>query len=107
MAAVTCELKWLNTLLFDLGIEHPKVVQLFRDNRSALYIAKNLVFHEHTKHIEIDCHFVRDVIQDKLISPLLVSLNTQLADIFTKALGENMFQYILDKLGTSNPHAPT
>ncbi|RVW71812.1 Retrovirus-related Pol polyprotein from transposon RE2 [Vitis vinifera] len=58
MAAVTCELKWLKGLLLSLGVHHPKAIKLFCDSQSALHMAKNPVFHERTKHIEVDCHFV-------------------------------------------------
>ncbi|XP_021766281.1 uncharacterized protein LOC110730767 [Chenopodium quinoa] len=62
MTATTCELKWLKQLLRTLGVQHPQGMKLFCDSQSALYIAKNPVFHERTKHIEIDLHFVRDAI---------------------------------------------
>ncbi|XP_021748910.1 uncharacterized protein LOC110714674 [Chenopodium quinoa] len=52
-AVATCELKWLKTLLFSLGVGHSKSMQLFCDSQSALHIAKNLVFHhDRTKPIE-------------------------------------------------------
>ncbi|KAF5472024.1 hypothetical protein F2P56_008774 [Juglans regia] len=60
MAVTTCELTWLKQLLTDLGIPHPAPFHLHCDNQSALHIAHNSVFHEHTKHIEIDCHIIRD-----------------------------------------------
>ncbi|RVW69737.1 Retrovirus-related Pol polyprotein from transposon RE2 [Vitis vinifera] len=72
MAAVTCELKWLKGLLLSLGVHHPKAIKLFCDSQSALHMAKNPVFHERTKHIEVDCHFVRDAITDGLIAPSYV-----------------------------------
>ena len=107
MAVITAELKWLKALLLSLGIHHTKVVPLFCDSESALHIAKNPVFHERTKHIEIDCHFVRDVITDGLIAPSYVSAKSQLADVFTKALGKNQLEFLISKLGIFEPHAPT
>lgn len=107
MAAITCELKWLKGLLLSLGVNHPKAIKLFCDSQSALHIAKNPIFHERTKHIEVDCHFVRDAITEGLISPSHVSTSSQLADIFTKALGKMQFDNLLSKLGIFDPHAPT
>lgn len=87
MNAIVCELKWLKQLLGGLGVQHPAGMKLYWNSQSALCIPKNLVFHEHTNHIEADCHFVRDVVTDRLISPSYLPTKFQLADIFTKALG--------------------
>ncbi|GAA0155151.1 transmembrane signal receptor [Lithospermum erythrorhizon] len=73
MATVTCELIWLKGLLQSLGIRHTRPMQLRCDSQSALYLAQNLVFHERTKHIEVDCHFVLDVLVKGFIATSHVS----------------------------------
>ena len=107
MAALTCELKWLRALLLSLGVSNSSPIPIHCDSQSALHIAQNPVFHERTKHIEVDCHLVRDAIQDGLLAPSYVHTSEQLADILTKALGHSPFAYILDKLGVSNITTPT
>lgn len=107
MAAALRELKWLKRLLGDLGVAHTQPMELSCDSKSALYIAQNPVFHERTKHIEADCHSVRDAVQDRLIVTRHVRTTEQLADIMTKALGSSQFHYLLNKLGVRNLHAPT
>ncbi|PNX91594.1 putative copia-type protein [Trifolium pratense] len=107
MAATTCELKWLKALLSSLGVAHDLPMKLYCDSQAALHIAANPIFHERTKHIEIDCHFVRNEVVSGNITTKHVSSQTQLADILTKALGKKQFDYFLCKLGIQNLHAPT
>jgi hypothetical protein len=99
MSAVTSELIWLRGLLREPLVSHPQPMQLFCDNQAALHIAANPVYHERTKHIEIDCHFIRERIQSKEIVTAHVSSHDQLADIFTKALGRDRFLSLSSKLG--------
>ena len=67
MATVTSELAWLLALLRTFGLDHNHLAFLYCDSKAALYIAANPVFHERTKHIEIDCHYIRSKIQDGVI----------------------------------------
>ncbi|XP_019099678.1 PREDICTED: uncharacterized protein LOC109132502 [Camelina sativa] len=60
MRKLTTELMWLKALLKDLGIETPKPITMHCDNEAAIHIASNSVFHERKKHIEVDCHKVRE-----------------------------------------------
>ncbi|KAJ9557693.1 hypothetical protein OSB04_012307, partial [Centaurea solstitialis] len=98
MAVTTCEIVWLRWLLADMGVDVSQPTPLHCDNKSAMQIAKNSVFHERTKHIEIDCHFTRQHLQLGTISLPFVPSALQIADIFTKALPASRFRFLCDKL---------
>ncbi|CAM8925259.1 unnamed protein product [Rhodiola kirilowii] len=102
MAAVCCELVWLSRLLGDMGVHMTSPIPLHCDNKAAIHIAHNPVFHERTKHIEIDCHLVRAHVLSKFINPVHVGTAEQPADIFTKSLQRDQLQHLCSKLGVSN-----
>ncbi|XP_068474622.1 uncharacterized protein [Phaseolus vulgaris] len=98
LTSATCELQWLSFLLDDLRIPTTKNPVLYCDNQSALYIVGNPVFHERTKHLEIDCHIVREKLLSGLMHLLPISSSHQLAYILTKALPPRLFHSNLSKL---------
>ena len=80
-------------------------MKLICDNPTALYIASNPVFHERTKHIEVNCHFIREKIASGCVATSFVNSNDQLADIFTKSLRGHRIKYICNKFGAYNIYA--
>ena len=77
---------WIQTLLKELKVASPPVARLWCDNMGAKYLASNPVFHARTKHIEVDFHFVRERVNNKLLQIDYVPSEDQVADGFTKAL---------------------
>lgn len=106
MTLATKEMLWLNQMLCDLHIQVESSAKLFCDNKSAMHIANNPVFHERTKHIEIDCHITRDQVKKGFLKVLHVSTENQLADILTKPLHSGRFHSLLSRLSTSSLFLP-
>jgi len=102
LAATTWELQWLAFLLQDLHVPFITPATLYCDNQSSIQIASNQVFHERTKHIEIDCHIVRKKLNGGLLKLLLISSAMQTADILTKPLHPSAFKALVFKLGMKN-----
>ncbi|XP_026385122.1 uncharacterized protein LOC113280751 [Papaver somniferum] len=108
LANLTAELQWLVYLFKDMHISCPLPITVSYDIQAAIHIAQNSVFHERTKHIEIDCYFVREKLISGLILPKHLPSYDQLADVFTKPLGAPQFGHLVGKLGVcSGSTAPT
>jgi hypothetical protein len=107
MRQVTCEVKWLSYLLGELQCFLTQPTPLFCDNKGAIYITENTSFHERTKHLEIDCHYVREKYAAGIIKPLPVRSSAQLADMFTKALPPSQFHTNLHAFPILNIYCPS
>ena len=107
MASTASELTWIKQLLEELNFKIDKPMKMFCDNNAARHIASNAVFHERTKHIEIDCHFIREKVQAKEIETPYVKSQDQLADVFTKGLIPKAFEEITRKLGLIDIYNPS
>ncbi|GAA0162804.1 hypothetical protein LIER_18821 [Lithospermum erythrorhizon] len=98
MAVVACELKWLSFLFQDFQISLSMPIPLRCDNKSAVHIGENPIFQERTKHIELDCHLVRDHYKIGFSLPVHVFSQQQLVDLFTKSLAAPVFSRLLFKM---------
>jgi hypothetical protein len=86
LADTTSELLWLRWLLQDMDVSLSSATHVYYDNRSAIQIAHNDVFHEWIKHIEIDCHFVCHHLLQGSLQLHYVTSHDQFADLFTFVL---------------------
>ncbi|RVW41005.1 Retrovirus-related Pol polyprotein from transposon TNT 1-94 [Vitis vinifera] len=84
MAQATCEIIWIHQLLCEVGMKCTMPAKLWCDNQAALHIAANPVYHERTKHIEVDCHFIREKIEENLVSTGYVKTGEQLGIFLQK-----------------------
>jgi hypothetical protein len=106
MAHTTCEVVWLQSFLEEIGFSVQLPMPLYCDNQAAIHIATNPVFHERTKHIEVDCHLVREKLTGGVISTPYVSTGAQLADMFTKSLFKPRLELLCNKLGLFDIYSP-
>lgn len=106
MAHTNSKMLWVQSLLSDLGVVIPIPMQMCCDNQAAIFIANNPMFHERTKHSDVHCHFIQDLLMKKPIVTPFVQLVDQLDDILTKSLARVSFQRLSSKLDMFDVYAP-
>jgi len=84
LANATIEMMWVQKLLTELKVTHPMAARLWCDNLGAKYLSANPVFHARTKHIEIDFHFIRERVAEKILDIRFINSGDQLADGFIR-----------------------
>ncbi|KAJ9551848.1 hypothetical protein OSB04_015893 [Centaurea solstitialis] len=100
VAAASCcsQVLWMQSQLRDYGLEYKKI-PIYCDSKSAIAISANPVQHSKTKHIDIRYHFLKDNVEKENIEMYFVNTEYQLADLFTKALDEKRFKFLISTLG--------
>ncbi|KAL2237804.1 UNVERIFIED_CONTAM: Retrovirus-related Pol polyprotein from transposon RE1 [Sesamum indicum] len=106
MASNVRELLWLSFVMRDLGIPVNSPILFWCDNKAALRITANPVFYKRIKHLDIDCHLVRDPYKLGFIYPSHIPGSGQVADVFTKSLPTAVFSCLLSKLRLSSSAPP-
>jgi hypothetical protein len=101
IAATTCctQVLWMKQTLTDIQVEYDEPIPIYCDNTSTINISKNPVMHSKMKHIPIKFHFLREQVAEKNIQVEYVGTKEQIADIFTKLLPREYFEYLRQKLG--------
>jgi hypothetical protein len=108
IAVTSCctQVLWIKTNLKDIQFPFEQPFSIMCDNASSINLSKNLVQHSKTKHIPIKYHFLREHVQDPVVKLEYVPFKDKIADIFTKPLPRDSFDYFREKLGVlPTPHS--
>nr|GEX01551.1 hypothetical protein [Tanacetum cinerariifolium] len=89
---------WMRLQLTDYVFGFNKI-PMYCDNKSAIALCCNNVQHSRSKHIDIRFHFIKEQVENEVVELYFVNIEYQLADIFTKALGRERIQFLINKLG--------
>nr|GEY61917.1 retrovirus-related Pol polyprotein from transposon TNT 1-94 [Tanacetum cinerariifolium] len=98
LSACCAQVLWMRTQLTDYGFHFNKI-PIYCDSKLAIAISYNLVQHSRTKHIAVNYHFIKEHVEKGTIELYFVKTDYQLADIFTKALPGDCFNYLVRRLG--------
>nr|GFC07968.1 retrovirus-related Pol polyprotein from transposon TNT 1-94 [Tanacetum cinerariifolium] len=98
LSACSAQVLWMRTQLMDYGFHFNKI-PIYCNLKSAIAISCNLVQHSRTKHIAVRYHFIKEHVEKGTIELYFVKTDYQLADIFTKALSADRFNYLVRRLG--------
>lgn len=101
VANTASEVRWLCSLLTELGITLRAVPTIYCDNVGATYLCANPVFHSRMKHLALDYHFIRNQVQAGILRVSHVSTRDQLADTLTKPLARQQFQHATSMIGVT------
>ena len=100
VATINCSnVVWLKKLLEEMKEDITELVIIYHDNTTSIENSKNLVMYTNTKHISIKYHYLRELVQDKIVRMEYVDTKEKLVDIFTKALPKEPHEYLRSQLG--------
>ncbi|GJR03455.1 retrovirus-related pol polyprotein from transposon TNT 1-94 [Tanacetum coccineum] len=98
LSACCAQVLWLRTQLTDYGFHFDKI-PMYCDSKAAIAISCNPVQHSRTKYIDVRYHFIKEQVENGIVELFFVRTEYQLADMFTKALAEDRFKYLVRRLG--------
>ncbi|GJS96066.1 retrovirus-related pol polyprotein from transposon TNT 1-94 [Tanacetum coccineum] len=99
LSASCAQVMWMSTQLKDYGFDYNKI-PLYCDSQSAIAISCNPVQHSRTMHINFHYHLIKEQVERGIIELYFVRTEYQLADLFTKAFSQDMFEYLVRRLGS-------
>nr|GEV97774.1 copia protein [Tanacetum cinerariifolium] len=97
LSASCAQIMWMRTQIQDYGFNYNKI-PLYCDSQSAIAISWNPVQYSRTKHIHTRYHFIKEHVENGIIELYFVRTEYQLADMFTKALPEDKFKYLVKRI---------
>ncbi|GJW53422.1 hypothetical protein Tco_0097507 [Tanacetum coccineum] len=98
LSGCCAQILWMRSQLTYYGLKFNKI-PLYCDNKSAIALCCNNVQHSRSKHIDVRYHFIKEQVENKVVELYFVRTEYQLADIFTKALSRERFNFLIEKLG--------
>nr|GEX10454.1 retrovirus-related Pol polyprotein from transposon TNT 1-94 [Tanacetum cinerariifolium] len=98
LSGCCAQILWMRSQLSDYGLEFNKIL-MYCDNKSAIALCCNNVQHSRSKHINIRYHFIKEQVENGVIELYFVNTEYQLADLFTKSLGIDKIEFLINKLG--------
>ncbi|GJR27676.1 hypothetical protein Tco_1103908 [Tanacetum coccineum] len=98
LSACCAQVLWLRTQLTNYGFHFDKI-PMYYDSKATIAISCNLVQHSHTKHIDVRYHFIKEQVEKGIVELFFIGTEYQLAGLFTKALSQDKFQYLVRRLG--------
>ena len=102
-----CEIMWIRILLEELKTTGSSPMKLYCDNKTAISVAHNLVFHDRIKHVEVDKHLIKEKIDNRLVCMTYIPTEKQVADVFTKGPHKRQFDFLVGKLAMEDIFKPT
>nr|GEY32565.1 copia protein [Tanacetum cinerariifolium] len=92
------QILWMRSQLLDYGLGFNKI-PMYWDNKSDIALCCNNVQHSRSKHIDIRYHFIKEQVENRVIELYFINTEYQLGDLFTKALGRDKIEFLINKLG--------
>ena len=97
---------WIIRLLHELRIPFDGPLQIWCDNKSSIEMTRNPVYHDRTKHVEIDRHYIKEKVEAGIMTLTYVRSSEQIGDMMTKPLDRPLFERFRSKLGMIDIYSP-